>query len=57
MQDFMHIWSSGVYIEGLEYNVKLKFSSSDRIKTILNTATLELISENVGNLLIYSEKF
>ena len=34
----LYIWSSGVNIYGLEYNEKLKFSSSDHINTILNIA-------------------
>ena len=52
----LYIGSSRVYIQGLEHDVKLKFSLADRINTIFKHCHPCLISENVGNLLIFTEK-
>ena len=38
----LYIWSSGVYIQGLEHHLKLKYVNSfDRITQSFNIATLE----------------
>ena len=53
----LNIWSSGVL--GLEHNVKLKcsMSPSDYINTIFKRCHASVISENVGNLITFREKF